>query len=497
MEPARPRVERSAWAWSWLGLAGSVMVALAGTDVAGDGVKWWFHPSIPAALGGKYTVFYAGMIALAVAWLGLGRLLPSEAIRAPHIWAIAALWSLPLLLGPALFSHDVYSYLAQGALIRHGLSPYHYAPIALGHVGETHLLHAVSPFWRKTTAPYGPLFLAVVSVLGRLSGSSLVAGVLLIRAFELIGLVLIGVFVPRLARVLGADPARATWWALLSPIVLLELVAAAHNDVLMAGLLVAGVTLAMERRPLLGIALCALATTIKVPAAAAIVFIAVVWARELPTVSARVRCLSLVAATTVVVLAAVTLVSGLGLGWLSTSVFSTPGRVQLAITPATAVGWTVDHVIHVATGAHISSRRLEWAFNKVAFGLTCVLALALLWRARRKTMVLYLGIALAAVALGGPASWPWYLSWGLTLLAACPEVQPSRLIPIAIAISVFVVKPNGILMLPLATAPVFVVLYVGVAAAAWVAYRRRHSGRHGTTAPGGVARRASSALVES
>lgn len=413
------------------------------------------------------------------------------------MWLVGTLWCLPLALGPALFSHDVYSYLAQGALVRHGLSPYQYAPIALGHLGETHLLHAVSPFWRKTTAPYGPLFLAIVSVLGKLSGGSLVAGVLLIRAFELIGLVLIAAFVPRLARILGADPARATWWTLLSPIVLLELVAAAHNDVLMVGLLVAGVTLAMERRPLLGIAVCALAATIKVPAGAAVVFIAVVWARDLPDVSRRVRWIALAAVICVGVLAFVTVVSGLGLGWLSTSVFSTPGRVQLAITPATAFGWTVDHVIHVATGAHISSRRLEWTFNKIAFGLSCLLALALLWRARRRNMVLYLGIALVAVALGGPAAWPWYLSWGLALLAACPETQRSRAIPVAIAISVFVVKPNGLLALPLPTAPVFVVLYGGITVAAWLAYRRRQRGRQETTAPGGVRRGASSALAES
>ena len=43
----------------------------------------------------------------------------------------------------------------------------------------------------------------------------------------------------------------------------------------MIGLVVAGVTFAIERRLLLGIALCALAATIKLPAAAAIPFILV------------------------------------------------------------------------------------------------------------------------------------------------------------------------------------------------------------------------------
>ena len=47
----------------------------------------------------------------------------------------------------------------------------------------------------------------------------------------------------------------------------------------MIGLLAAGIALALDGRPLAGIAVCALAATIKVPALAGAVFIAVAWAR--------------------------------------------------------------------------------------------------------------------------------------------------------------------------------------------------------------------------
>ena len=107
-----------------------------------------------------------------------------------------------------LFSQDAYSYLAQGTLAHLGLDPYRDAPAVLAQHGQAHVLSAVSPFWRHTTAPYGPLFLWIVS---SFTGASLVAGVLLIRALELVGLVLLAVFVPRLARSLGAEPGRATW----------------------------------------------------------------------------------------------------------------------------------------------------------------------------------------------------------------------------------------------------------------------------------------------
>ena len=425
---------RSTRVWAGLGLAGSVVVALAGPHVAGGPVRWWFDPSLGVA------AFYAGIVALSVAWLALGRL----ALTTREVRIIAAAWCLPLFLTAPLFSQDVYSYLAQGTLVHLGLDPYRDAPAVLAQHGQTHVLDAVSPFWRHTTAPYGPLFLWIISWF---SGASLVIGVLLIRALELVGFVLLAVFVPRLARGLGADSARAAWWVLLCPLVLLGLMAPAHNDLLMIGLLVAGVAFAIERRVLPAIALCALAATIKLPAVAAIPFILVVagdrrtWFRGV-----------LVAAAVVV---AVSLVSGLGFGWISSTVLSTPDKVRLAITPATALGWTVAQVVPVG------ARGLESALGVVAFGLSVVLGVVLLWRSRRESMVRNLGIALIAVAVCGPAAWPWYLTWGLVLLAACPGIQQSRALALAVLASALVVKADGVLAFPLHTAPVFVALYAG------------------------------------
>lgn len=451
MPTAATRAGRSTWAWAALGLAGSFAVALAGPRLAGGRVEWWFDPSLG---GAGVALMYGGIVALSVAWLALGRLeLTTRQLR-----IVGAAWCMPLLLTAPLFSQDAYSYLAQGTLVHLGIDPYRHAPAVLASAGQGHVLGAVDPFWRHTTAPYGPLFLGIVSVVVAVAGSHLVLGVLLVRFVEAIGLALLAVFVPRLARALGGDPARATWWV-LSPLVLLDLVAGAHNDLLMIGLLVAGISLAIERRLLLGIALCALAATVKLPAAAAIPFILVAADRRL-----WVRGV-VVAAT---VLVAVSLITGLGLGWISTTVFSTPDKVRLAITPATALGWTVAQVVPVG------ARGLESALGVVAFGLSVVLAAVLLWRSRRQTMVRNLGIALIAVAVCGPAAWPWYLTWGLVLLAACPGIQRSRALALAVIASALVVKADGVLAFPLHLAPVFVVLYLGVAVAiAVVAARRR------------------------
>src|SRR5437588_6140607 len=222
MLSAAIRADRSLLSWAGLGLAGSVAVALAGPHLAGGPVRWWYHP----AIGGGVAIFYAGILALIVAWLALGRL----ALTTRQVWLLGAAWCLPLLLTAPLFSQDAYSYFAQGTLVHLGLDPYRDAPAVLAQHGQAHVLNAVSPFWRHTTAPYGPLFLWIVS---GLSGASPVVGVLLIRTLEMVGFVLLAVFVPRLASALGADPGRAAWWVLLSPLVLLELVAATHNDLLM------------------------------------------------------------------------------------------------------------------------------------------------------------------------------------------------------------------------------------------------------------------------
>lgn len=460
-----------------------MLVALAGARLAGSGATgWWFSLRIPPGAGANRAAFYLGLVAIAVAWLGIGRRLGSA--RSADLRAlrgVAVAWSLPLLAGPVLFSHDIYSYLAQGEILHLGLNPYHNAPVVLGHLGQPHLLAAVSPFWQRTTAPYGPLFVKLASLIVAITGSHLVAGVLCLRALDIAGVALLAGCIPRLARALGADPIRATWLTVLSPLVLLELLAAGHNDALLVGLTAAGVTLAVTGRPLPAIALCALAATIKLPAAVAVVFITASWAWPRRD-KLRIVLHSVLAVVAVGLV--VSLAAGTGLSWLSPSLLSTPQRVQLAITPATGVGWTVAAGLR-DLGVAAGSRHLESAMGTVALALLIVVAAWLLWRTRPETMVRNLGVTLLAAALCGPAAWPWYLTWGLALLAAVPTSQRSWALPLVTVASIFVVKPDGILALPLQSAPAVVACYVVIAALVGrYAWTRRH--RHRDRVPPAV-----------
>ena len=492
-----PSVPTRLWAWSGLGLAGSLLTALAAPRALSDPVVgWWYHPGWPGSRGLATTLVWVGIALLAVAWLGValgargatssggtraggartrGEETSSDAwFTARRATVIAVVWALPLALAPPLFSRDVYSYLAQGTILHLGHDPYHQAPVILASLGHRHTLAAVSAFWRHTTAPYGPLFLELVSLIVHFSGQHLIVGVLLCRALDLLGLALVAVHVPRLARALNADAGRGLWLALASPLVLLGLIAAGHNDLLMVGLLLTGIARALRGRPLLGVAVCALAATIKVPALVGAVFIAVCWARAETGTAARVRFAVQCAVIVVAVLALVTVASGVGVGWLSAAVFSTPAKVRLAITPSTAVGYTVASLLH-DVGVSVSARSLESAFGLVTTAAVACVGLGLLVRARIPSLVSLLGVTLLLAAAGGPAAWPWYLTWGLLMLCAVPGAQRSPALLVPLVIGGLLVKPGGDLVLPRPTAPAVLVVYLLLAIAAWARWGRPRS----------------------
>ena len=95
----------------------------------------------------------------------------------------------------------------------------------------------------------------------------------------------------------------------------------------------------------------------------------------------------------------------------------------------------------------------------------------------------YLGILLLVAAAGGPAAWPWYFTWGLVLLAGSPGLQDSRPLALGVVVAVFVIKPNGILALPVQSSPGVVYAcwgaWLAVAIGAW----RHASGRPRPPAP--------------
>jgi hypothetical protein len=471
--------------WPGLGMAGSVLITAAGTGLLSHRpVHWWWQLPGLSGHGAQWHLFWGGVVALCVAWLGLGWRLRSARggaeVKPREVIVVAALWALPLLVAPALFSLDMYSYLAQGALLAHGENPYRVAPVALQHWASARpVLQAVSGNWQQTTAPYGPVFLGLAGAVSWIAGPHVTLGVTLMRLVELPGLALLAVFVPRLARHAGADPARAVWLALASPLALLYLVGGGHNDALMIGLVVAGCAFALEQRWLPALALCALAATIKLPGAAGIAVVGACWLRAEPA-----RWRAVLASGTVVCLGIALLagiLTGVGLSWISGSLFSTPASAKNAITPATAVAVSLWEFIHGAgPGLQQAAHSFETVATDVSIVLVGLVALWLVWRARPSTLVRSLGLLLLAAALGGPALWPWYVCWGLAVLACDAGAQRSPWLAGLALAGPFAVMAGGQVAVPLPHAPRMLGVYLVAATVAAVTVRRRRT-RSGPT----------------
>ena len=379
------------------------------------GGTWFFGeatwPTTTWMLAGVVAV-YGGMVLFVRVWFGLYQTLrarPGVPIRS--LAYMLALWLLPLLAVAPLFSRDVFSYAAQGEMMSHHINPYNYGP---GTIGSGPFTSGVDPLWANTPAPYGPLFLMLAGWSASLSFHHALVTVLLLRLQSVAGLALIAYCIPKLARAYGREPGPAFVLAVLNPLTLLALVGGAHNDAIMVGLLLAGVTAATYRRPVWGIVLCALAASIKVPAAMGIVYVAWDWAGPGADFGRRVRHLLRAGAITVAVMGALSLISGLGWGWLAN--LGTPGTVRSWMAPATGAGLLISGTAHVfGIGA---SQPGVLTFTRAAglLGAAVIAVYCLRHRERMGTLTA-LGVTMMAFVLLGPVVQPWYLTWGIIIMA--------------------------------------------------------------------------------
>jgi len=379
------------------------------------GGTWFFGvdnwPSTTLMLPGVVAV-YGGMILFVRVWYGLFQTLRARGgvpIR-PLVYMLA-LWILPLLVVAPLFSRDVFSYAAQGEMMSHHINPYHYGP---GTLGSGPYVSGVDPLWANTPAPYGPLFLMLAGWSASITFHHALLTIVLLRFQSVAGIALIAYCVPKLARSYGRDPGPAFVLAVLNPLTLLALVGGAHNDAIMVGLLLAGVTAARSFHPVWGVALCALAASIKVPAAIGIIYIAWDWAGPFADWRRRARMLVRAGLVTVAVMGALSLVSGLGWGWIAN--LGTPGTVRSWMAPATGFGLLISGTAHLV-GIGVGLGGVLTLTRAIGLVAAAVIAVYCLRNRERIGMLGALGGTMMAFVLLGPVVQPWYLTWGIIIVA--------------------------------------------------------------------------------
>lgn len=416
--PLAGRLQASLGVLASAGALGSVLLALGAWSAGvfplrGRPASWtgWTPFVLPTWAG--WVAWFAGLALLATAWVGLHRLARSGGLRLGRAVAVAALWAVPLLIAPPLGSRDVYSYAAHGELASRGEDPGQVPPSGLGYLSP--YLQAVDPTWRGVVSAYGPVSTGAARMAVAAADHDVTATVFGMRAWMVAGVALLGFGVVALARQEGTDGVDAFVLAIAGPLTLVHVVAGAHNEALMAGLMVCGLALAARRPGLAGAvggtALIALGAAVKVPAVLAVVYLgwrydggpAPNWLR-----AARTAGLLVVAAVT---MHAVHVVTGVSWGWVGG--VSAGANVTTLLSVSTTLG-LLARWIFVPLG--IDKDATVSAVRDAAQLAGFAIASVLLWRTPRLGLA-GLGGALLVLAVAGASLHPWYFVWALPILA--------------------------------------------------------------------------------
>lgn len=230
-----------------------------------------------------------GTVLLVVAWIFLGRALFRGRLSADARMALVKrsllAMVIPLLFAAPMMSRDVYSYLMQGAMLRDGFDPYSEGAA----VNPGPMLLEVSHDWRNTTTPYGPLHLWIGEMVTTVVGDSVTAGVIVYKLLSTAGFIAIAVAVAKIAGHFGADRAVALWLGVANPVMIIHMIGGMHNESMMVGLVSAGLLLVLRKRFALGVALVAVAVSLKATAAIALPFIVWLGTHQMAGMLARRR----------------------------------------------------------------------------------------------------------------------------------------------------------------------------------------------------------------
>ena len=433
----------------------------------------------------------AGALLLVSAWLRLrprdrdGVASPDgEAAELGRVanWAVLVIWSIPFLAAPPIFSHDAYAYAAQGWLVHNQIDPYDVGPGFLpGAYADQ-----VDWVWRMSPAPYGPLSLQISHLLVDVTGDYPYLTAWAERVPALLGVLMIGLLLPKVARRAGADERFTTWFAMLNPMLVISFIGGEHNDALMMGFVVLALWFAFWPGParwprlskwwwLVGALAIGVGATVKQPAlltAYALPLIVRPWLnwrrREVLITAGRVLLSFAVAAGG---FAATTWATGLGYGWIHS--IGVPGR-NMTVAPTTMIGSGLAWVLDKLNPA-VSHHGLVTGFQTVGtvIGVMIIVVLAITVARRKPLTFLSFGYLVAAIA--GPSLRTWYVQWCVTLMPLAD--MRARTVRIAVWGTLVMLGFDAGQMVLRNRA-----ISVGVAAmvlCAWIAWTHDRAHRHG------------------
>jgi hypothetical protein len=420
--PSSARRRRLAGPYPLIGFAGALLIATTTPKWRLDLKTWRLTlPFLPFNGTRPFTAiaFIAGAAALGIAWLGLisrvERSNAPERARMRTVIATALLWFLPVMLGPPLLSSDIYSYAAEGDMITKGHDPTTEGMFKLQY-GE-YISH-VDPVWRIPYGgnPYGPLQMGIAAGAVYASGHTWELTIWLLRFISL-GAVLLSIWaIADIARRHGVSPPVAVAIGIANPITVLHLVGGAHNDAILMALLLAGFAFAQRGRFWLGVLFMTLATAVKLPAAAGLVYLGWCQAGAGAAFKQRIKVIAKALGASVAMIVAGCAIVGIGVsGWILA--MKNTGTTMGTLSLPTRLGFVISGMFHTV-GLPSDDQIWISILRFVGLGIAAYVSLRLLGVVERIGPVAATGICLLTVMLLGPVVWPWYLAPAFALLGA-------------------------------------------------------------------------------
>lgn len=446
--------------------------------------------------------------ATSVVFIGVGMLVSAWLMMAPHVGAFRGksrvdaatlmrtyiVWVAPIVLTAPLFTQDIYSYFAQGSILRRGLDPYAAGPVEI--LGSDDPLARSVPFiWAHSASPYGPVALGVSATISALTGDAVLPGVVAHRLVGILAILAGAWATTQLARRCHVDPAAALWLGVCNPLAILHLVGGIHNEALMLGLILVGMELGLRgvdaidartgtaRGWLLIVAsgiLLSCAGLVKVTGFIGLGFIGMALARTLRQrvhpVVAIVAPGAVEAATLAATTVAASLATGAGFGWLSSQGGAAQIRSIYSLT--TNVGVAAGYAgMRLGLGDHTDAMLTVTRGAGVAVAL--VFMLRMLWDTYtgRIHPLGGLGVSTLVMVLLFPVIQPWYCLWAILPLAAWSNTRALRAAVVAISsLLCFVVLPRGLALPSETVATIYLsaaVAFAVLGGFAWSFYRNR------------------------
>lgn len=338
---------------------------------------------------------------------------------------VAAVWAVPLALGPPLLSTDVYSYAAVGRLAQLGFDPYVVGPSVLGHGS---FLTAVDPLWRHTPTPYGPVMVGLLRGAAALGQGSVLDTVITLRVLAVLATA--GAVAAAVAVAAPRDRAQVLLLTAANPLVLLHLVSGTHLDGLVGAAVIGVVVLTVRGLPYPAMVLAVAAGLAKAPAFLLVAFVLLYVIRHGPR-RRRVRDALGLSAAAAAVAAAAWLLLPDAFGWVHA--LGVPALARKERAPSSWLAETM-HATAQALGSHLTWATAHSTARAITLVLGAALALYLLVRGTRRpdreTALRFVGWALIVLALSGPVLYGWYLAWGL--FAAAAVARPRERLALAV-----------------------------------------------------------------